>query len=111
MPIGTTCLLGHGDEVFALAAARAAPGSLSDASQFFQPDEGLRMGRQDAFADGVVGIQLEPSLSLAERDSAARGAASALQLEGVFAGGRNGPPSLVSPFPNRTGLDCPVLPP
>src|SRR5215469_9316066 len=39
------------------------------------------MGRQDAFAECMVGIQLKPSLSLAERDSAARGRASALSLK------------------------------
>jgi hypothetical protein len=34
------------------------PGALSDASQRFQPDEGARCSRQDAFTQRVVGIQL-----------------------------------------------------
>src|SRR5215468_8878831 len=36
VPIGTACLPGHGDQWCALTAARAAPGSLSDARQRFQ---------------------------------------------------------------------------
>src|SRR5215831_3814594 len=36
VPIGTVCLLRHGDEVFVLVVAPAAPGSLSDARQRFQ---------------------------------------------------------------------------
>src|SRR5215469_13927771 len=45
------------------------------------------MGRQDAFAEGVVGVQLQPSLSLAQRDSAARGRASAFSLKSFLQAG------------------------
>jgi hypothetical protein len=58
MPIRFPCPLGHGNQLFALAAVRTALGSLSDASELFQPDAGVGMGRQDAFADRVIGIQL-----------------------------------------------------
>jgi hypothetical protein len=85
--IGTTGLPGHGDQLFPLAAAPAAPGALSDACQRFQPYKGLRMGRQDAFAQCVVGIQLEPSLSLAQRDSTTRGRPRAFALKSFLKAG------------------------
>src|SRR5262249_16424570 len=74
MPVGPALLLRR-------LLAVLAPGAVPDARELFEPDAGVLMGVQDAFSDRMVGIQLQPSLSLAERDSAPRGRASAFSLK------------------------------
>ena len=55
---------GNRDQLLALATPLATFCPLADASQIFQADETVGMGVQDLLGDGVVGAQLEPSLSL-----------------------------------------------
>src|SRR5579871_5595412 len=65
VPVGSSLLLAGPLAVLAL-------GSLANAGQVFQPDEGRGMGLQDVRTDGVVGIQLKPSLSSAQPDTLSR---------------------------------------
>ena len=64
-----------------------ALGAVPNARELFQPDEGMGMGVQDALADRVVGIQLQPSLSRADGDSPPGGAASAFSLKSFLQAG------------------------
>ena len=55
--------------------------------ELFQPDAGVGVGVQDAFADRMGGIQLQPSLSRANGDASPGGAASAFSLKSFLHAG------------------------
>ena len=58
-----------------------ALGALADAVQAFQADEALGVGINDALADHMIGIQLQPSLSPADRYQLPSSRASAFALK------------------------------
>jgi len=62
-------------------------GALPDAREVFQADESMGVRVQEMLADGVVGIQLQPSLSLADSDASPGGAASAFLLKSLLDSG------------------------
>src|SRR5262249_7720068 len=61
--------------------------SVSNAGQLFQTDQGVWVGLQKALTDAMVGIQLQPSLSLAYRYTATCSRASAFSLEPLLEAG------------------------
>src|SRR5215469_16039233 len=74
MLIGAVLLLARLLAVLAL-------GAVTNAGQVFQADKRPGMGVHNPLTDGVIGIQLQPSLSLCQRDFAPCGAASAFSLK------------------------------
>ena len=94
MAVGASLLRAR---LFAMCPLR----SLSDAREVFQADQSVGVRVQDVLADGVVGIQLQPSLCPAQRDSAARGAASAFSLKSFLESGVVIRLALVLPFRYR----------
>src|SRR5260370_15899812 len=83
MAIGATRFLGDGFGAFALlfASSFAPLRTFADAGEFFQADQGVRMGGDNGFRYAVIGLQFQPSLSPAERDQSPRRGASAFLLQ------------------------------
>ena len=67
--------------LFARLLALLALRSVSDTGQGFQTDERMGVGVQDVLTDGMVRIQLQPSLSLAQDDTSSCRTASAFSLK------------------------------
>src|SRR5215467_5086294 len=89
VPVGTTLLLRR-------LLAVLAPGAVPNTGELLQADKTRGVGVQDALADRVVGIQRSPVSSFWPSAILRRVAKpSALQLEVVFASGRNGLPCCV----------------
>ena len=103
VPIGLARFGRDRHQLFALAAILATFCAVSNARQVFQADKCAGVGVQDLLTDHMVGIQLQPSLSLAQPDTGGAWRYECLSAEVVFAGERNGPPWRVPPFRCRTG--------
>src|SRR5579871_6104119 len=80
MPVDSPLLLCGFLTMFAL-------GPVSNASQVFQADETLGMSAQDVLTDRMIGIQLQPSLSLADDDASSCGRTSAFLLKPLLEAG------------------------
>lgn len=78
MMIGLALFRGQGQKFLAFAPLLRAWFALSNTSQVFQTNEGVGMGVNDALGNGVIRVQLKPSLSSAEQNTLPRGRASAL---------------------------------
>ena len=81
MPIRLARFGGHGNQLLAEASALAPPRPLANAREVFQADETPGMGVQDVLGNGVIGAQLEPSLSRSDGDASPGRRASAFALE------------------------------
>src|SRR5258708_40293863 len=83
MAIGSTRFLGDrfGASPVLLASSLAPLRAFTDAGEFFQADQGVRIGGDNGFRDGVINLQFQPSLSSAERDPSPRCGASAFFLQ------------------------------
>ena len=64
-----------------LASALSAFGALSNTGQVFQSDEGVWVLCDDLFGERVIGLLLEPSLSLGNASDAAFRPTSAFLLQ------------------------------
>src|SRR6516164_8524428 len=82
-PIGFTCLWGHSFVALPiiLPLSFLAPGALSNTGEVFQPNQGMRMLLDDLFGNGMIGLQLQPSLSLCDALQATFRPASAFLLQ------------------------------
>jgi hypothetical protein len=82
-PIGFACLWGHSFVAFPmfLTLSFLALGALSNTGEVFQPNQGMRMLLDDVFGSGMIGLQLQPSLSLCDTLQATFRPASALLLQ------------------------------
>ena len=79
---GLSAGIAIGPALLAAGPRAALPlAAVADAGQVFQADHTAGMGSQDVRTDGMVGIQLQPSLSLADGDATPGGGASALSLK------------------------------
>src|SRR5258708_904720 len=83
MAIGSTRFLGDmfGASPVLLASSLAPLRTFTDAGEFFQADQGMRMGHDNGFRDGVISLQFQPSLSSAECDQSPRCRTSAFLLQ------------------------------
>src|SRR5258708_1855836 len=65
MPIGSTRFRGNRFCAFPLflMLSLAPPGTFTDAGEFLQADQGVRMGHDNGFRDAVIDLQFQPSLS------------------------------------------------
>src|SRR5260370_14045030 len=83
MPISPTRFLGDrfGASPVLLAPSLAPLCAFTDACEFIKTDQGVRMGYDNGFRDGVIDLQFQPSLSSAERDYSLCCRASAFLLQ------------------------------
>src|SRR5258708_32688914 len=83
MPIGSTRFLGDrfGASPVLLASSFTPLRSFADAGEFFQADQGVGVGHDNGFRDGVINLQFQPSLSSAERNLSPCCGASAFFLQ------------------------------
>ncbi len=83
MAIGTTRFLGDGfgASPVLLTSSLASLRAFTDAGEVLKTDQGVGMGHDNGFRDGVIGLQFQPSLSSAERDQSPRCRTSAFLLQ------------------------------
>src|SRR5215469_17265307 len=77
------CLWGHSVVALPifLPPSFLAPGALSKTGEVFQPNQGMGMPLDELFGNGMVGLQLQPSLALCDALQAAFRPASAFFLQ------------------------------
>lgn len=87
MPVGFLLFRSQGQQLLACAPLLWTLRSVSNASQVFQTNETVRMGVKNLLTDHMIGIQLQPSLSLAQDNTSPGGAASAFALKPLLEAG------------------------